>query len=70
MGKRDEYRRHAGTMLHLANHAGSTGDKLRLLAIAEAWLELADRVDALVRRQTLRVIESPSTQPGLRTVQS
>jgi hypothetical protein len=67
MAKKDEYRNHAGTMVRLASHAGSNADKARLLAMAEAWLDLADRVDSLIRRQALKVIEFPSIQPGIRT---
>jgi hypothetical protein len=39
-----EYRRLAGAYLDLAKRAVVLGDKKRLLLIAEAWLNLADRV--------------------------
>jgi hypothetical protein len=39
-----EYRRLAATCLDLSQRAAAPADKTRLLLIAEAWLELADRV--------------------------
>jgi hypothetical protein len=39
-----EYRRLAATCLDLSKRAAALADKTRLLLIAEAWLELADRV--------------------------
>jgi hypothetical protein len=39
-----EYRRLAAVCLGLAKRAASVADKTRLLLIAEAWLDLADRV--------------------------
>lgn len=43
MGKVDEYRRSAASMLDLAQRTDSLPDKNRLLTMAEAWLDLADR---------------------------
>jgi hypothetical protein len=43
MSKQDEYRKHAADTVGLASRAGSANDKGRLLALAEAWLDLADR---------------------------
>jgi hypothetical protein len=43
MGKVDEYRRSAASMLDLAQRTDSLPDKNRLLIMAEAWLGLADR---------------------------
>ena len=39
-----EYRRLAAASLDLAQRAAALADKMRLLVIAEAWLDLADRV--------------------------
>jgi hypothetical protein len=39
-----EYRRLAAVCLDLAKRAAVLADKTRLLLIAEAWLDLADRV--------------------------
>ena len=36
--------------MQLAQHASSSADKSRLLKLAEAWLDLADRAHASVRR--------------------
>ena len=43
MGKVDEYRRSAASLLDLAQRTDSLPDKNRLLTMAEAWLDLADR---------------------------
>jgi hypothetical protein len=42
--KEREYRAYAGTCVDLANKAANDEDKKHLLAMAEAWLGLADRV--------------------------
>jgi hypothetical protein len=39
-----EYRRLAATCLDLSKRAVALADKTRLLLVAEAWLELAERV--------------------------
>jgi hypothetical protein len=39
-----EYRRLAATCLDLSKRAAVLADKTRLLLIAEAWLDLAERV--------------------------
>jgi hypothetical protein len=44
MTKEREYRAYAGTCVDLANKATNDKDKKHLLAMAEAWLGLADRV--------------------------
>jgi hypothetical protein len=44
MSKEDEYRKNAAKTIDLAQHATSTRDKGRLLALAEKWLDLGDRV--------------------------
>ena len=43
MSNRDEYRLKAAEALDLAKKASKTGDKRRLLRLAEKWLDLADR---------------------------
>jgi hypothetical protein len=47
MTKEREYRAYAGACVDLANKATNDEDK-KLLAIAEAWLRLADRVQRSV----------------------
>ena len=44
MSKEREYRTYAGACVDLANKANNEEDKKHLLAMAEAWLGLADRV--------------------------
>ena len=46
MTKEREYRAYAGACVDLANKATNDEDKKHLLAMAEAWLGLADRVSA------------------------
>jgi hypothetical protein len=41
MNREDDYRTKAAASLHRALHATSMADKIRLLGMAEAWLELA-----------------------------
>jgi hypothetical protein len=47
MSKADDYRRNAAEALELAGRAESSGDKGRLLSLAEKWLDLAERAHAL-----------------------
>jgi hypothetical protein len=60
--KEDSYRAHAAQLVDLASRAATTSDKGRLLAIAEAWLDLADRVRRIARRRPLQPVsaEKPS----------
>jgi hypothetical protein len=43
MPKQEEYRDHAMTALKMAQRQPEAAEKSRLLAMAEAWLDLADR---------------------------
>lgn len=43
MTKEDDYRRNAAETIQLAQRASSSTEKGRLLKLAEAWLDLADR---------------------------
>lgn len=47
VNKQEEYRRFAATCLELANRATELTNKASLLAMAEAWLNLADRISRL-----------------------
>ena len=49
MSKRDEYRQFATTSLELAEKT-SNAHKMRLLLMAEAWLDLAERTARLPKR--------------------
>lgn len=59
MAKEDDYRRYAAETIDLASRANSTSDKGRLLAMAEAWLDLADRAHRLARHHVGRLKEYP-----------
>ena len=59
VSKQDDYRRYAAETVDLATRASSTADKRRLLAMAEAWLDLADRAHKLMRGRASRVDEHP-----------
>jgi hypothetical protein len=45
MASVEEYRRHAAECLSLARIAESADDRSRLLQMAEAWRELAERLE-------------------------
>ena len=50
MTKEDDYRRNAAETVELASRAGNSADKGHLLALAEKWLDLAERAHKLTRR--------------------
>ena len=58
MTKEREYRAYAGTCVDLANKANNDEDKKHLLAMAEAWLGLADRVQRPVPEPDTRLVAS------------
>jgi hypothetical protein len=60
MSKEDEYRKNAAETVGLASRAATTQDKGRLLAMAEAWLDLADRTHRAASHQSRKVREIPS----------
>ena len=57
LSKEDEYRRHAAEMMELPSRASSTRDKVRLLAMTKAWLDLADRAQRVASQHTRKVQE-------------
>ena len=61
MTKEREYRAYAGTCVDLATKAPSDKEKKHLLAMAEAWLGLADRV-----RRSVPEPDASSVHPALR----
>jgi hypothetical protein len=61
MTKEREYRAYAGACVDLANKATSDKDKKHLLAMAEAWLGLADRIQRPVPEP-----DAGSLHPALR----
>jgi hypothetical protein len=50
MNSESEYRRWAAACLDLGKRAAELTDRTRLLVIAEAWLDLANRVGRAIRR--------------------
>ncbi len=52
MAKENEYRKNAAETMHLVQRVSSTEDKSRLLKLAEAWLDLADRARKIGHRVT------------------
>jgi hypothetical protein len=59
MTKETDYRRNAAETVELAHRASSTEAKGRLLAMAEAWLNPADRAHQIARKQTRKLCERP-----------
>ena len=62
MTKENDYRHNAAETLQLAQNTSSTADKGRLLKLAEAWLDLADRA----RQVTGRLRKSGAVHPMVR----
>jgi len=50
MSKEADYRNNAAEMVQLAQRASLSADKRRLLDMADAWLDLADRAHKAMRR--------------------
>ena len=59
MNREDDYRTKAAESLHRALRATSIADKGRLLAMAEAWLELADRVHKVAEPRMRDMADHP-----------
>jgi hypothetical protein len=57
--KEENYRRYAAELVDLASRTESNQQKRRLLAMAEAWLDLADRARRLSVQKTKRLKEHP-----------
>jgi hypothetical protein len=56
MGNEDNYRRYAAELFRLAQKASTPVEKGRLLTLADAWLDLANRSLALVNRHRRRLV--------------
>jgi hypothetical protein len=65
MTKVDDYRRNAADTLQLAQRASSSSDKGRLLKLAEAWLDLADRGHRAARNLSRPAFQHPLVQEKL-----
>jgi hypothetical protein len=65
MNKADDYRRNAADTIQLAHRSSSSEDKGRLLKLAEAWLDLADRARKTAKRLRRPVVVHPLVQKKL-----
>ncbi len=65
MSKCDDYKRFAASSLELAHKTDSPADKARLLGMAEAWLNLADRLSRLLKHNRA-VGEDPAIRATFR----
>lgn len=63
MGLEEEYRKHAAVSLDLANRQTMAADKSRLLLMAEAWLDMADRLARRLKRRS--TVEHPLVEQAL-----
>jgi hypothetical protein len=55
MSLEDDYRKHAADSLKLASKQPDSADKNRLLVMAEAWFDLADRIAGRIRKRCATV---------------
>jgi hypothetical protein len=59
MNREDDYRAKAAASLHRALRATCIADKGRLLVMAEAWLELADRARKVANPRMRTIADHP-----------
>jgi hypothetical protein len=64
MTREDEYRRNAADTVDLAHRAGTSSDKGRLLALAEKWLDLAERAHRIASRTIGRPAQQDFSAAG------
>jgi hypothetical protein len=64
MSKAERYRKFAASTLDLARRTADAPDKMRLLAMAEAWLDLADRISRPANQRVIR--EGPAVRTMFR----
>jgi hypothetical protein len=65
MSKEDDYRRNAADTMQLARRASSNEDKGRLVMLAEAWLDLAERARGAAKRLRRPLLVHPLVQKKL-----
>lgn len=65
VSREDDYRTFAARTLELAGRTSDLKDKSHLLAMAEAWLNLADKIARLVNRPKVRIGEHPAVRARL-----
>ncbi len=59
MSNEAEYRAFAAYCLDFAKSTSNIADKMRLLTMAEAWFDLADRRNRVVKRPATKIPEHP-----------
>jgi hypothetical protein len=65
MTKEDDYLDNAADAVRLAQHAYSSSDKTRLIELAEAWVDLAEKAHEAARRPRRPTILHPLVQKKL-----
>jgi hypothetical protein len=65
MTKEDDYLDIAADAVRLAQHADASFDKTRLLGLAEAWVDLAEKTHEATRRPRRPAILHPLAQKKL-----
>jgi hypothetical protein len=65
MSKEAEYRGFAASCLQVAHNTLDTADKARLLAMAEAWVKLAERANRLAERLAPGIPDHPLVAKAL-----
>jgi hypothetical protein len=65
MNREYDYRTKAAESLHRALRATSTADKRRLLGMAEAWLDLAERVHKVAEPRMRHMADHPLVRSKL-----
>jgi hypothetical protein len=63
--REDDYRRFAAQTMELASRTSDLKDKRHLLAMTEAWLNLADRIARLVKQPKASIGEHPAVSARL-----
>jgi hypothetical protein len=63
--KEDDYLDNAADAVRLAQHSSSSSDKTRLLELAEAWVDLAEKAHENTRRPRRPTILHPLVQKRL-----
>jgi hypothetical protein len=59
MNREHEYRSRAAQTVDLARRASCSSDKGKLLDMAQAWLDLADRAHKVAKKRMRKMVEHP-----------
>ena len=68
MSKRDDYLDNAAQTLNLASHVSKLARRFHLLALAEKWVELADRSHRQRKKSAEPLEEHPLVKRAFREV--